>query len=125
MSTSYHDGAGNEGGTPAAEGSAALRVARGGIRTVRDCTNLAIGGALDSLTGHLGTRNGNLLFRGLDTARKFIETGQRAGQHHEVADNIRPAQATLTPDDSEEDALRQEEAALTARLEAIRERRGA
>ena len=112
--------ANREGGAPAAPGSAALRAASRGIRTVRDCANLTLGIALDALTGHVGSRNGNLALRGMEGVRRFIETGQRHGQYTDVVEG-----QVGTMAEAEAAGLLRREQELTAELEAIRERRGA
>ena len=111
--------AGNRDGVPAAApGSAALRAASGGIRTLRDCANLTLGIALDALTGHVGGKNGNLALRGMEGTRRFVETGAKIGQHTDVVDG-----RIGTADEPDKEALRRREAELTAELEALRERR--
>jgi hypothetical protein len=109
-------------GDPATAGgprkSKALEVASGGIRTVQDITNFAIGHSLDALHGAHGSKELNTSLRGVNTGLRSIEIGQRVGAQKEVC-NI------ADDGESSDDALRQREAELTAELERLRERRGA
>ena len=109
-----------ESSEAAASGSASLRVASRGIHTVRDVNNLSLGIALDALTGHVGTKNGNLAIRAVGTVMRGIELGEKVGQRKDVVEGRIEAPSAS----SEAELLRAEEAELTARLEALRERRG-
>jgi hypothetical protein len=77
------------------------------------------------LTGHVGSRNGNLALRGMEGVRRFVETGAKVGQRSDVVDGrIASAHGEASPAEAEKAELLREEQELTARLEAIRERRG-
>lgn len=108
------------GNAPAAGGgvqSKAVEVASRGIRTPRDITNFSIAHSLDVLQDRIGPRAANASLRGVTTALRSIEIGQRVGQHHEVAD---VSEASVQEDDIQERMDR-----LTAELEALKEQRAA
>ena len=98
-------------------GSAALEVASGGLRTMRNLANFTIAHSLDVLRNRIGVREANASLRGISETRKLIVDGQRVGYEKDVLD---------TPGGQVNDNdLLAEERELTARLEKIRERRGA
>ena len=99
-------------------GSAALRVASRGLRTMRDMANFTIAHSLDILRGRLGVREANTSLRGVSETRKLIVDGQRVGYEKGMIDA-----PGVTAADT--DALLAEERALAARLEEIREQRAA
>ncbi len=108
----------HHGDAPTAGGigtSKALEVASRGIRTPRDITNFAIAHSIDVLQERIGPKAANASLRGVTVGLRAVEIGHRVGQHHEVA--------SIAAIEQDDETLRREEAELTARLEAIRERR--
>lgn len=107
------------GDAPAAGGgvqSKAIEVASRGVRTPRDITNFAIAHSLDVLQDRIGPRAANASLRGVTTALRSIEIGQRVGQHHDVADIVEgPPQ--------QEDDVQTRMDRLTAELESLKELR--
>lgn len=76
---------------------------------------------LAALRGQVSDRTARTYFQGNREVRADVQAGQKIGENVAVLDaSVPPA---ITPE--EEQSLIAQEAELTARLEAIRERRGA
>lgn len=84
---------------------------------MRDLANLNLRVGLGVLSGHVGTREATTATGSFREVRRTVVEGQRIGYEKAVLD-------CGVADVERDDLLLAEEQELTARLEAIRERRG-
>ena len=108
--------ASGNGNGSAGAGTQAAGFAPGGIRTMRDLANLNLRVGLGVLSGHVGYREATTATGSFREGRRDVIEGQKIGYEKVVFD--------CGADGDERDELLREEQELTARLEAIRERRG-
>lgn len=107
--------------TPVGSGikSKALEVAQGGIETMYDITNLALGVSIDAMREVFDPKVANATLRGVSTAVRAVEVGNRVGHSKKVAG------VTASDQQGEDESLKRREAELTAELERVREKRSA
>jgi hypothetical protein len=82
---------------------------------MRHLANFALGVGLDVLHGMIGTREAGAVLGSVRETRRTVQAGIQIGENRPVLDH---------PGQDGGDTLAREEAELTAKLEAVRERRG-